>query len=328
MDWGVYPESDEEQDDHTIADWAIGALGDLKGSEKPWMLCVGFRRPHVPLFASQEWFDLYPDDDSVLPDILENDRDDTPFFSWYLHWKLPEPRLSWLKRSQQWQPMTRAYLASVSFVDNEVGRVLAALDNSGQRKQTIIVLISDHGYHLGEKEISGKNTLWSESTRVPMIVSGPGIEARQFDQPTELLDVFPTVAELCGVPSRHDTEGLSLAPFLSDPSLVRKQPAITTHNQGNHSIRSERYRLIQYADGAQEFYDCQADPNEWTNLANDPEYATFLAEHTKWIPQVDVDLAAGSKHRTLTYRKLIRKGVELERVTWEDEVVDPALWDR
>src|SRR5207253_6068966 len=159
MDWGPFPEKDEDEGDWKIATSTIEHLKTLP-ADKPFFVSLGFRLPHVPCYAPQKWFDLYPDDRLVMPVVKDNDRDDVPEFAWYLHWKLPEPRLSWLKKSQQWQPLVRAYLASTSFMDSQVGRVLDALEASGHSDDTVVVLWSDHGWHLGEKGITGKNTLW------------------------------------------------------------------------------------------------------------------------------------------------------------------------
>ena len=176
MDWGVFPERDEDQADWKIADSAIAQLKQTP-KDRPFFVAVGFRLPHVPCFASQKWFDLYPEQSLLLPEVRADDRDDVPAFSWFLHWKLPEPRLSWLKKANQWRPLVRAYLASTSFMDSQVGRVLDALDATGRAKETVVVLWSDHGWHLGEKGITGKNTLWERSTRVPLIFAGPGVSA-------------------------------------------------------------------------------------------------------------------------------------------------------
>ena len=191
MDWGVFPEKDEDNADWKIADSAIDALKRAP-ADKPFFIAAGFRLPHVPCFASQKWFDLYPDDDSVLPPVLEGDRDDTPRFSWYLHWELPEPRLKWVRQVNQWRNLVRSYLACVSFTDAQVGRVLDALKATGHEDDTIVVLWGDHGWHLGEKAITGKNTLWERSTRVPLVFAGPGVKAGQkCAQPAELLDMYP-----------------------------------------------------------------------------------------------------------------------------------------
>ncbi|MGH8595482.1 MAG: sulfatase, partial [Gammaproteobacteria bacterium] len=299
MDWGIFPARDEEQGDWKIADSAIVYLKSAK-SDKPFFLGVGFRLPHVPCFASQKWFDLYPDDKLVMPPVKANDRDDVPEFAWYLHWKLPEPRLSWLEAHHQWRPLVRAYLASISFMDSQVGRVLDAVDACGLAGNTIIVFWSEHGWQLGEKGITGKNTLWERSTRVPLIFAGPGIGAgARSNQPVELLDLYPTLVELSGLPARADLEGHSLSPLLKRPSAKRLWPAITTHNQNNHSVRSERWRYIRYADGSEELYDHRNDPNEWTNLARDKRYAAVIREHARWLPQTNLPPVAGSAARLL-----------------------------
>lgn len=317
MDWGVFPEHDEDQADWKIASAAVEALRTAP-RDKPFFVACGFRLPHVPCYASQQWFDLYPADLLTLPPVRDDDRDDTPRFSWYLHWKLPEPRLKFLREEQQWKPLVRAYLASISFMDSQVGRVLDALQQTGRADTTLIVLWSDHGYHLGEKLISGKNTLWERSTHVPLIFAGPGITPNaKCSQPVELLDIFPTLLELCGFPARSDLEGHSLAPQLKDAAQERPWPAITTHNQGNHSIRTNDWRYIRYADGSEELYDPRRDPNEWTNLAADSQYAATKAKLAEWLPKIDRPAAPGSKHRVLTYDPATG------HVTWEGEPVGP-----
>jgi arylsulfatase A-like enzyme len=301
MDWGPFPERDEDAPDYKIADAAVEALQNAP-KDKPFFVAAGFRLPHVPCYAPQKWFDLYPDATLKMPPVLDGDRDDTPRFSWYLHWKLPEPRLHTLKERNEWRPLVRAYLASTSFVDAQVGRVLAALEASGRAKDTIIVLWSDHGWHVGEKAISGKNTLWERSTRVPLILAGPGITAgAKCARPAELLDIFPTLLELAHFPARSDLEGHSLVPQLKDASAPREWPAITTHNHDNHAIRTERWRYIHYADGSEELYDVQADPNEWKNLASDAQFAAVKRDLAKWLPKSSKKPAPGSAHRILLY---------------------------
>lgn len=301
MDWGVFPHRDEDKGDYQVASWAVQQIETMP-QDKPFFLAVGFFLPHVPCYATQKWFDLYPDDDSVLPVIKEDDRGDTPRFSWYLHWELPEPRLNWVRQNNQWRNLVRAYLACTSFVDSQVGRLLDTLEACGLAENTVVVLWGDHGWHLGEKGITGKNTLWERSTRVPLVFAGPGVaKGACCSQPAELLDMYPTLVELCGLPPRDDLEGHSLVPQLKDAQAKRSWPAITSHNQGNHGIRSERWRYIRYADGSEELYDIQHDPNEWTNLACDPQYAGVVAEHRQWLPKIDEPPAPGSAHRILTY---------------------------
>jgi putative membrane-bound dehydrogenase-like protein len=307
MDWGVFPERDEEQEDWKVADWAIdqlhAAAQPQEAPRQPFLLSVGFRRPHVPCYAPQRWFDLHPAESLILPPVKPDDRADVPPFAWYLHWRLPEPRLKWLQESDQWAPLVRAYLASTSFVDSQVGRVLDALEAEGLAANTVVVLLSDHGWHLGEKGISGKNTLWDRSTRVPLIIAGPGVGAGAIcRRPAELLDVYPTLAELCGLPARLAHEGHSLAPQLRDASATRPWPALTTHGPDNHAVRTERFRYIRYADGSEELYDMVADPNEWTNLARDPAHAATKQELAGWLPASSAPPLPGGTVRLLETR--------------------------
>ena len=311
MDWGVFPHRDEDKGDYAVASWAIDQINSMP-KDQPFFLAAGISLPHVPCYATQPWFDLYPDDDSVLPAIKEDDRADTPRFSWYIHWQLPEPRLKWVRENNQWRNLVRSYLACTSFVDAQIGRMLDALQAAGHAENTIVVVWGDHGYHLGEKGITGKNTLWERSTRVPLIFAGPGIaKGARVNSPAELLDIYPTLIDLCGVASRADLEGASLAPQLKDARAPRTRPAITSHNQGNHGIRTERWRYIRYADGAEELYDIANDPREWTNLAGRPENSAVLAEHRRWLPKIDLPPAAGSASRVLTY----------------DRAADEAVWE-
>ncbi len=316
MDWGTFPHEDEEKGDWAVADWAIQQLeGPLSGpQEQPFFLSVGFFLPHVPCYVTQKWYDMYPLDSVQLPEIRRDDREDTPRFSWYLHWKLPEPRLKYLEEDGQWRNLVASYLASVTFVDSLIGRVLEALEASGHSDDTVIVLWSDHGWHLGEKLITGKNTLWDRSTRVPLMFAGPGVAAgARVTSPAELLDIYPTLIDLAGLPAQPGLEGHSLAPQLRDAQAPREWPAITTHNAGNHGVRTENWRYIRYADGAEELYDMQADPAEFNNLAADPQHASVLEEHRRFLPTGDLPPAPGSRARVLTW--------EDGQATWEGEPI-------
>lgn len=315
MDWGLFPHRDEDKQDYKVASWAVEQLQNMP-REQPFFLAVGFFLPHVPCYATEKWFALYPDDDTVLPVVREDDREDTPRFSWYLHWYLPEPRLKWLQENNQWRNLVRSYLACTSFVDAQIGRLLDALDTAGLADNTVVVLWSDHGWHLGEKGISGKNTLWERSTRVPLIFAGPRVaKGARTTRPAELLDLYPTLIELCGLTPRDDLEGLSLVPQLRDATAPRVRPAITSHNQGNHGIRGERWRYIQYADGTEELYDHETDPHEWTNLAGRPELQAVRAAHRKWLPRIDAPLAPRSADRVFTYDPAT------DEVIWEGKLV-------
>ena len=304
MDWGTFPHLDKDKGDWRVASWAVEQIRSMP-QDRPFFLSVGFFLPHVPCYATQKWFDLYPEDSLTMPPILRGDRADTPESSWYIHWQLPEPRTSWLREVNQLRSLTRSYLACVSFVDSQIGRVLAAVEQSPVANNTIVVLWSDHGYHLGEKAISGKNSLWHQSTRVPLIVSGPGIPAaRRCDQPVELLDLYPTLVELTGLPGKRNLEGLSLVPQLSDADASRQRPAICTHNPGNHSVCDRRWRYIRYADGGEELYNVQDDPEEHHNLLHgeipgSSTYRQVASRLGEWLPRQESTHAPGSAHRIL-----------------------------
>lgn len=304
LDWGVMPEeADTAHQDYKAAVWAEQQLERIAASDDdaPFFMAVGFVAPHVPLYASQKWFDLYPEEDEiVLPPAPEGDRADVPGFAWYLNWYLPEPRLSWVLENDEWRAKVRAYLATISYMDAQVGRVLDALEAQNLTDDTIVVLWSDHGYHLGEKDLTGKNTLWERSTRVPLVYAGPGVSAgARTSRPTDLLDLYPTLIDLAGLPQNAALEGISVVPQLKDADAPRARPAITTHNPGNHAVRSERWRYIRYADGSEELYDHDRDPHEWSNLAGDPKYDGVIEELARWIPKDDAPHAPGSRSRVL-----------------------------
>lgn len=315
MDWGTFPHNDEDKGDYIVASWAVDQLENMQ-KEDPFFLAVGFFLPHVPCYATQKWFDLYPLDSLNLPPIKAGDRQDTPDFSWFIHWTLPEPRLSWLRENNQLKPLVQSYLASVSFVDSQVGRVLDAIEKSPQADNTIVVLWSDHGWHLGEKAISGKNSLWDRSARVPLIFAGPGVSKNaKCNQPAELLDIYPTLSQMCDLNEPQGLDGLSLTPQLADASTPRMAPAITTHNPGNHGVRTERWRYIVYADGSEELYDMKADPNEWNNLSEEPAFAQVKSRLAKLAPATSKPLVKGSRSRVLWK--------EGDTWIWEGKPIDP-----
>lgn len=319
MDWGTFPHRDEDKGDWAVASWAVEQLnGPLSGPlDRPFFLAAGFFLPHVPCYVTQSWYDMYPLDSVVLPEIRRDDREDTPRFSWYLHWKLPEPRLKFVEEAGEWENLVASYLASITFVDSQVGRLLDALDESGHADNTVVVLWSDHGWHLGEKLITGKNTLWDRSARVPLLFAGPGVsQGARVTSPAELLDIYPTLADLADLPQPAGLEGHSLLPQLQDAQAPREWPAITTHNAGNHGVRSEHWRYIVYADGSEELYNMDTDPQEFQNLAGDPQYSEVVDDHRRFLPRGDLPPAPGSRSRVLVY--------EEGRVNWEGEDVLPG----
>lgn len=253
-------------------------------------MAVGFHRPHVPFYAPQEWFDLQPLKAVIVPEIPPDDLRDVPETGRRIH-ELPRyPNIDWLRANDNDELLrcTQAYLACTSFVDAQVGRVLDALTKSPYADNTIIILFSDHGYHLGEKSRVAKQGLWEESTRVPLIIVRPGDESPQIrSQPVGLIDLYPTVLDLCGLSPRSANAGNSLVPLIKNPNTPWRRSILTTYARGNHTLRSEQYRYIRYDDGSEELYDHNSDPNEWKNLANNPQSTATLKAFRNELPKVD-----------------------------------------
>lgn len=244
----------------------------------PRFLAAGIFRPHLPWYVPQRYFDQHPLDDIILPAYLEDDTRDLPDSALYGNERSMGPdTMQWIRENggtDTWRRAVQGYLASLSYADAMVGRLIDALDRSGRADNTIIVLWSDHGFHLGEKERWGKMTLWEESTHVPFIIVAPGITTpgSRSDEAVSLQSIYATLAELSGMAIPDHVDGNSLVPLLRNPDMAWDDVAITTFGYGNYSVRGDRYRYIVYADGQEELYDHLADPNEWTNLIDDPAY--------------------------------------------------------
>ncbi len=293
-DWAIVDKPDEEFPDYLAADWTINELN--KDHEDPFMLMVGFLRPHVPWYVTKKWFDLYDSEKITLPKYIKDDLDDVSEFSKNINRQSYMPSTDWAIENHQWRNIIHAYLACVSFVDYQVGRVLKALENSQYKDNTIIVLWSDHGYHLGEKNLFQKHTLWERSSHVPLIFSGPGIKKGSCtNEVVGLLDIYPTLVDLCGLPKNVKNEGHSLVPLIKNPKLKWPYNSFTSWKSGNYAVQSKRYRYIRYKDGSEELYDHKKDPNEWKNQVNNKkllkiklELSTKLDEmnfkdvHEKW----------------------------------------------
>ncbi|MGI9242615.1 MAG: sulfatase-like hydrolase/transferase, partial [Verrucomicrobiales bacterium] len=185
-----------------------------------------------------------------------------------------------------WQEMVHAYLACVSFVDAQIGKVITALEESGQAHNTIIVLWSDHGQHLGEKKKWRKQSLWEEATRVPLFFKIPQMNTagRTCDETVSLLDIYPTLLNACQLPDAPKLDGQSLVPLIKNPDAERSEPVLMSWYYGNHAVRSKDWRYIQYRDGTEELYRHPLDAGEHQNLAGDPDSAQTIAELRKWIP--------------------------------------------
>jgi arylsulfatase A-like enzyme len=286
FDWGPVPVTDEAMGDSQVADWAIGEL--KKKHDKPFFLGCGFFRPHLPWYVPQKYFDMYPADKITLPTVKDDDLDDVP----PLAKKMAKPEGDHRKvlQHKQWRKAVQGYLASITFVDTCVGRVIDAFDASDYRNSTIVVLWSDHGWHLGEKLHWRKFALWEEATHNVMMMIAPGVTQpnQRCARPVTLLDIYPTLIDLCGLGKKPELEGKSLLPLLKDPNGARGRPALTTHGRNNHSLRTERWRYTRYSDGTEELYDHDSDPLEWTNLANDPSHGATKKKLAAWLPKVNV----------------------------------------
>lgn len=298
-DWGAFPEFDSLMPDHDSVNWAIERLNQKQ--DKPFFMGVGFLRVHVPLYVPQKWFDLYPLDSIKTMPYLKNDLDDVPTVAKMINDLPMMPSTEWAIESGEWPKIIQAYLACISYVDHEIGRLLDALEKSEHADNTVIVLWSDHGYRLGEKSTFAKHALWDVATKVPLIFSAPQLpKGRKMDQPTELLSIYPTLLELTGLPSYERNEGKSLVPLMlgkdTEPSV-----AITTFGMNNHAIKSDRYRYIRYEDGAEELYDHKTDPNEFVNLADLTTYFEKIDQLKKHIPQKNAIWDANSSYTFQPY---------------------------
>ena len=308
-DWGIFPDDDNLMPDMKCAKWAVDQLS--QKHDKPFFMGVGFYRPHVPMFATKKWFDMHPKDKIKLPAVPSDDLKDLSQYAIDLtNLEHVSPTHKWVTGAGQWEHAVQSYLASVTFADHCLGLVLDALEKSEYSDNTIIALFSDHGFHLGEKERWAKRSLWEDGTRVPVVVVAPGHKAAQkTNRPAELLDIFPTLLELAGLPKDETQEGQSLVPLMKNPQREWKHPAITSFGLGNYSIRSTHFRFIQYFDGSQELYDLRNDPHEWKNLIDNPKMKQVIQEHASLIPQKQHPILPGSStgHKAYAAAKIYIK---------------------
>ena len=284
--WHESAGSDDEFTDALVADNAIRLLEEKKG--QPFFLGVGFYRPHVPWIVPKKYFDLYPVEKISLPFNPPDDRQDIP------------PAALWVKKpnygrsDEELRRAIRAYYASITYMDQQVGRVLDALERLNLSSNTMVILWGDHGWHLGEHGSWQKMSLFEESARVPLLLRVPGAKGngRGCGAIVESLDIYPTVAEFCGVKPPKNLAGTSLMPLLKNPDKRWSRPAYTQVTRGNtnnfimgYSVRTERWRYTEWANGTRgaELYDHEKDPREFTNLARDEKYAGTVKEMRKLL---------------------------------------------
>lgn len=293
-DWGVFPFDIRETADYRTAEYAIAQL--QKKHDRPFFLSVGIYKPHSPFFAPAEYFDAYPPEGLRMPSINADDNKDLPsgahalqdlrtanhgsgkgFWQGLLRAKTQGPTVH--------EDLVRAYQACSGFADAMIGRVFDALEKSPYRDNTVIVIWSDHGFHLGEKEQVEKFALWEKTTHVPYIIVAPGqVKAGQrIATPVDLMSVYPTVAALCGLPAPVHADGVSLLPLMRN-AQTEMPPALMTYLRGNHAVRTDRWRYIRYADGSEELYDHANDPEEWVNLALDKDHRKVMDGLRRHIP--------------------------------------------
>ncbi len=272
--------------DKDLADWHVVnyCIKQLEAKrDRPFFIACGLFRPHLPWVVPRKYYDLFPLETINLPPFKENDLDDLPPAAKRMvklndHQKIIE--------SDRWKAAIQSYLASIAYTDMNIGRLLDALEKSPHRDNTIVVLWSDHGWHLGEKSHWRKFALWEEATRMPLIWVVPGVTKPGgiCERTVDLMSVYPTLCALAGIPVPAHVEGENIKPLLANPKASWNTPAVTTFGFQNHAVRTEQWRYIRYADGSEELYDHSKDPYEWTNLAGSKDTRKNRSEQAKWLP--------------------------------------------
>jgi arylsulfatase A-like enzyme len=273
--------------DEDLPDWRIVSYGisELqKTHDHPFFLAVGLTKPHLPWNVPRKYFDLFPLNQIILPPYQEDDLADIPPAG--VKMANPEWDHIGILKSGRWKEAVQAYLATIAYADMNIGRLLDAFEKSAYRDNTIICFWSDHGWHLGEKHHWRKFTLWEEGTRSPLIWIVPGVTkpGSVSERPVDLMSIYPTLTELCGLPTPNHVEGVSISALLRNPHSVWDRPAVTTFKFNNHAVRTEGWRYIRYANGGEELYNETKDPNEWTNVVSEPRNTALKTDLAKWLP--------------------------------------------
>jgi arylsulfatase A-like enzyme len=284
LTWAPTVQGKEGTPDYKTALWFAEQL--QKDYDKPFFMAVGIFRPHLPWHVPQEYFDRYGLDTLKIPEFRLDDLDDILTPSGKLR-NEPRGEFQWLLQDEGlFKQAVRAYMASISYADDCIGVVLDALENSKYRENTIVVIMGDHGWHLGEKLRFGKATLWSESTRTPLMIRTPDMNRPAVSKRVvNLMDLYPTLIELCDLPEKSGLDGRSLVPLLKKPSRKWPYPSITTLNR-SFTVNDEGWRYTRYSDGTEELYNLREDPMEWNNLitSDNPEALTAKDRLEKWLP--------------------------------------------
>ncbi|NND07615.1 MAG: sulfatase [Saprospiraceae bacterium] len=299
-DWGAYPTVDSLMPDHQSVDWAIERLE--RTYDQPFFLGLGFLRPHVPLYVPQKWFDLHPVEEIETAPYQPDDLDDVPPVALKINDLPMMPTTEWAKESGEWKNIIQAYLACISFVDHQIGRLMEAFKQSDHYNNTVIVLWSDHGYRLGEKGTFAKHALWEPATNAPLMFVAPQLpKEKVIHAPAEMLSIYPTLLDLCGLPAYEKNEGISLVPKMLMEGSSEDAYAITTFGMNNHTIKSDRFRYIQYEDGGAEFYDHENDPHEWTNEASNSSYVHEIKKLKSFLPKINAHWDPNSSYSFQPY---------------------------
>ncbi len=297
---------DKDLPDYKIADYGIEQLG--KPQEKPFFLAVGLHKPHMSWNVPQKWYDMFPLEGIQLPPYKEDDLADIPPAG--VKMAKPEGDHKDILDSGRWKEAIQGYLAAIAYTDMNIGRLLDAFDKSPHKDNTIIVFWCDHGWHLGEKHHWRKFALWEEATRAPLLWVVPGLTkpGSVCERTVDFMSIYPTLMDVCGLPKPTHLDGQSIKPLLANPTAPWEQPAMTTHGFSNHGVRNEGWRYIRYENGDEELYNEATDPNEWTNLAKDPQYADRKIEMAKQMPTVNQPPAgAGGEKVTKKEKKKAKK---------------------
>jgi arylsulfatase A-like enzyme len=289
--FGALPDDWDRDDPEKLqqdTEQANRAIAFLKSKhDRPFFLSVGFWRPHSERIVPKRYYDLYPlESIQIPPSYRADDLEDVPEPG---RWRATSKNTHMaVVNAGLWREYLRSYYASVSYVDEQVGRVLDALEASGQARNTYVIFASDNGYNGGEKNMWAKFALWDQTCRVVFGISGPGLPRQYSQTPVSLLDIYPTLLGLCGLPRpSHTLDGIDLTPVLRGEKKQRGQPVLSTYGIGNHSITDGRFRFIRYRNGDEELYDLDRDRHEWTNLAGDARYDFVKGTLARLLPTSD-----------------------------------------